>query len=185
MGGGAALGFALNHPDRVEKLALVDSYGLGERIPGGSLGSLLGALFVRTPWLTGGIWDVMGSSRELARLVLTGVVGAGNLTDELVDDVFAELQRPNAGEAWQRFQRNEVGFSGLKTNYRRRLPELSVPTLLVHGEDDALVPVGWAVRAGTLAPSASVEVLRDCGHWPPREKSERFNSVVREFLGTA
>lgn len=182
MGGGVALGFALDHPERVERLVLVDSYGLGSEMPGGPLGGLFGALFVRTPLLSGGVWTTMGANRELTAVVLQSVVDSGNLTEGLVDDVFAELKRPNAGEAWERFQRNEVGFSGLKTNYRSRLQTLSVPTLLVHGEDDPLIPVGWSVRARTLAPNASAEVLRDCGHWPPREKPEEFVSVVRQFL---
>lgn len=106
----------------------------------------------------------------------------GNVTPELVEDVLAELRRPRASEAWTAFQRREVGFDGLRTDCIRRLPSLRVPTLFVHGADDPLVPVGWSVRAGTLVPNGSVEVLRNCGHWPPREKPEALTAAVRKFL---
>ena len=178
MGGGVALGFALDHPERVERLVVVDSYGLDGTVPGGPLG----ALFVRIPWLTEGVWTAMRPSRSLTATVLRNLVDSGNLTDDLVEDVLAELRRPNAGDAWERFQRNEVGFSGLKTNFRERLPELAVPALVVHGENDPLIPVAHAERVGTLAPNASVEVISRCGHWPPREKPETFVSLVGAFL---
>ena len=114
--------------------------------------------------------------------ISSAVVARGNLTGELVDDALAELRRPRAGEAWADFQRNEVGFGGLKTDLTHDLPDLDVPALFVHGEDDPLVPVGWSVRAGTLAPDATVEVIEGCGHWVPRERPDEFVAVVREFL---
>ena len=178
MGGGAALGFALDFPERVERLVLVDSYGLGGSSPGGSLG----AMFVRLPVFAGGIWDSMAHSRDLTELALRNLVANGNLTDELVDDAWTEVRRPNAGSAWTAFQRAEVGFDGLKTNYADRLAELAVPTLFVHGEADRLVPVSWAVSAGAEAPDAEVEVLENCGHLPPRERPEAFLASVEAFL---
>jgi pimeloyl-ACP methyl ester carboxylesterase len=181
MGGGAALGFALRRPERVERLVAVDSYGLGSRIPGGPLG----AVFVRLPLVNELPFDAMARSRWLAAQTLRAIVAPGNLTPDLVEDVLAELRRPRAGEAWTAFQRNEVGFDGLRTDFTARLPELGVPTLFVHGEADPLVPVEWSVRAEELAPDARVEVLRDCGHWPPREKPEAFEGLVRRFLADA
>jgi pimeloyl-ACP methyl ester carboxylesterase len=179
MGGGAALGFALRHPERVNRLVAVDSYGLGSRIPGGPLGGV----FVRLPLVNDAVFSAMGRSRWLTAQTLRAVVAPGNLAPDLVDDVLAELRRPRAGEAWSAFQRDEVGFSGLRTDYTDRLAGLDVPTLFVHGEADPLVPVAWSVRAGTLAPDATVEVIRDCGHWPPREKPEAFVESVRDFIG--
>jgi pimeloyl-ACP methyl ester carboxylesterase len=179
MGGGVALGFALDRPDRVSRLVLVDSLGLGGAIPGGRLGYL----FTRLPCVSELTWAALRRSRVLAAASLRGIVGDPTaLTDDLVDDLVRATNRPDSGRAFRAFQRAEVGPHGLRTNYVDRLPDLSVPTLLIHGEVDPLVPVAWATRAGTLVPNAELRILPDCGHWPPRERPERFVELVGRFL---
>ena len=179
MGGGAALAYALDRPDRVRRLVLVDSYGLGGRIPGG----YLGYVFTRIPFLARVVWAALRRNRVLLRLMLRGIVAGGDaVPPALVDDAARAVRRDDAGRSFTTFQRNEVGPTGLRSNYVDRLPDLSVPTLVVHGEADPLVPVAWAVRAGTLVPDATVRVLPDCGHWPPRERPERFVDLVAAFL---
>lgn len=178
MGGGVALGFALDHPSRVERLVAVDSLGLGSRSPGGPLG----AMFVRLPVVNGLPFAAMAQSRWLTAQTLREIVAPENLTADLVDEALTELRRPRAAEAWTAFQRNEVGFDGLETDYTDRLADLRPPTLFVHGEDDPLIPVSWSVRAASLAPDAEVRVIPDCGHWPPRERPEEFAEAVRAFL---
>ena len=178
MGGAAAVGFALDHPDRVERLVAVDSYGLGRRAPGGSLG----AMFVRLPVVNGLPFAAMAQSRWLTAQTLREIVAPENLTADLVDEALTELRRPRAAEAWTAFQRNEVGFDGLRTDFTDRLADLRTPTLFVHGEEDPLIPVDWSARAASLAPDAGVHAIPDCGHWPPREKPEEFVEAVRAFL---
>ncbi|MFC7137082.1 alpha/beta fold hydrolase [Halobaculum litoreum] len=179
MGGGAALGYTLDAPDRVDRLVLVDSYGLGGRIPGGPLGYL----FTRLPFVTDLAWAALRRSRLLLWVALRGIVGSGDaVTPALLDDAVRAVRRGDAGRSFTAFQRSEVGPTGLRTNYVDRLPDLTVPTLVVHGEADPLVPVAWAVRAGTLIPDATTRVLPDCGHWPPRECPDRFLELVEEFL---
>jgi pimeloyl-ACP methyl ester carboxylesterase len=177
MGGGIALGYALAHPERVDAIVPIDSYGLGGTVPFG----LFGTLFTRLPVLSELAWQAVTRSRTVAWFSVRAIVGYGNLTPELVDEVYAEAQR-NDGSAWRRFQRAEVGLRGLKTNYVDRLPDVTVPTLLIHGEDDSLVPSSLAVRAAALIPNAEVRILPNCGHWAPREKPNRVNALVRLFL---
>ena len=178
MGGGVALGYTLSRPDRVRRLVLVDSYGLGGEVPGGPLAAALTSL----PGVNAAAWGLFRRSRRLTALAVRAVVDPRNLTPELVDDAYALMQRPDAGRAWRAFQRNEVGRHGLRTNYLDRLPDLGVPTLLVHGERDTLVPAEWATRAATLVPDAELNVLADCGHVPPRERPEAFVRTVEAFL---
>lgn len=179
MGGGIGLGFTLRAPKRVARLVLVDSYGLGGLVPGG----YLGYLFVRLPFFSQLTTTLFGRSRRLAALSLRGIVGSSDaVTPDLVDEVVVASRRPSANRAFRSFQRREVGPSGLRTNYVDRLPELSVPTRFIHGEADPLVPVEWAVRAGTLVPDADVRILPNCGHWSPREQPERIGELLRDFL---
>jgi pimeloyl-ACP methyl ester carboxylesterase len=178
MGGGVALGVALDSPDRVDRLVAVDSYGLGGTVPGGPLGAL--AVRLR---LAGLSWGLLRRSRLATRLAVRAITGPGTVSTPLVDDVRRALDRSDAGRAFESFQRSEVGVGGLATNYLDRLSALSVPALFVHGERDPLVPVAWAVRAAVLAPEAELRVLGGCGHWPPREAPERFLDAVEPFLG--
>ncbi|MFC4358938.1 alpha/beta fold hydrolase [Halobium salinum] len=179
MGGGVALSVALDRPERVTRLVLVDSLGLGGAVPGG----YLGYLFTRLPYVSEVTWALLRRSRRLWALSLRGIVGDPEaVTPDLVDDVVRAGSRPDAGRTFRAFQRAEVGPAGLRTNVVDRLPELRVPTLLVHGEADPLVPVEWAVRAGVLVPDAEVRILPNCGHWPPRERPERFVGLVEAYL---
>lgn len=178
MGGGVALGYSLTYPERVSRLVLIDSYGLGGVIPGGRLGSL----FVRFPSVSEAVFEALARSRRLTALTARGVVARGNLDATLVREMHETAQRPGAADTWRAFQRNDVRPEGLRTNYLDRLPDLSVPTLLIHGERDPLVPVEWAIRAGTLIPDAEVRAIPDCGHWPPREIPDTTNEHLRAFL---
>ncbi|SFR69059.1 alpha/beta fold hydrolase [Halogeometricum limi] len=177
LGGAVCLGYALGHPDDVSALVPIDSYGLGGSVPGGPLG----ALFVRLPYVSEWSWRATARSRTVAYFAVRAIVAYGNVRAGVVDQVYAAAKE-NDGSAWRAFQRAEVGFWSLRTNYVDRLPDLSVPTMFVHGEDDRLVPPAWSVRAGSLVPDAEVRILPDCGHWPPRERPDRVNSLVRLFF---
>ena len=178
MGGGVSLGYALCAPDRVRRLVLVDSYGLGGEVPGGAPAALL----VSLPRVNAATWALLRRSRRLTALAVRAAVDPRNLSPELVDDAYALFRRPDAGRAWRAFQRSEVSRRGLRTNYLDRLPDLAAPTLLVHGERDAFVPSEWSVRAAALIPDSTVRVFANCGHVPPRERPDSFVRAVREFL---
>ena len=64
----------------------------------------------------------------------------------------------------------------------KRLHRLSAPTLVIWGEDDALIPVHYAQEFGRLIPDSRVEVIPDCGHVPQVEQEEATAALVKEFL---
>jgi pimeloyl-ACP methyl ester carboxylesterase len=64
----------------------------------------------------------------------------------------------------------------------RRLHRVTAPTLVIWGEDDALVSAVYAQEFGERIAGARVEVLPDCGHAPHVEKREETVRLVREFL---
>lgn len=85
LGGGAALGFALRFPRRVEKLVLVDSYGLGSDVPWGRLGYLL----VHTPLINAVTYALLRRSRRMVRWGLYNVVHDRRVVnDALVQEAY-------------------------------------------------------------------------------------------------
>ncbi|HEU4495321.1 MAG TPA: alpha/beta hydrolase [Rubrobacteraceae bacterium] len=179
MGGGAALSFALCSPERVEKLVLVASYGLGKDVPYGRLGYCL----VHAPLAADLVYALLRRSRRMLRSGLRRIVWDPRVvSDELVDEARRLLDQPGSGRAFRSFRKSEVGWRGLKTDLSFRLGEVAVPTLLVHGDHDRVVPVEWARRAYERLPDSELRVLQRCGHWPPRECPDTFNRVVTDFL---
>jgi pimeloyl-ACP methyl ester carboxylesterase len=179
MGGSAALGIALDDPDRVERLVLVDSYGLRDAVPGG-IGSYL---LANTPFANVFGRQFASSSLEATRMAVGEFVhDPAGLSDEFVAEVNERLRRPGAGESFFGFMRDEFRPDGVRTDYSDRLGELSVPTLLVHGAEDSLVPAKWSRDAAAQIPDARLELIERCGHWPPRERPERFNEILGGFL---
>jgi len=78
---------------------------------------------------------------------------------------------------------NGVALSGQATSMLRdRLGELHLPTLVVWGEDDPLIPVAHGRLAAELIPDARLQVYKQCGHMAPVEHPDRFNGEVRKFV---
>jgi len=68
-------------------------------------------------------------------------------------------------------------------DFRDRLPEIACPTLVVHGIEDVLVPLGDAREFERRIPEATSLILEDTGHVPMLERPVAFNRAVLEFLG--
>lgn len=179
MGGAAALGYALEKPERVNRLVLVGSYGLGPRVPAGSLWKALAYV----PGANAAGWAALGTSRAAARIGLGNVVAdPGGLPATFVESVVSRARRPDAGRAFEAFIRAELRADGTtRTDYTDRLGDLYVPTLLVHGREDPLFPVAWSERAAERITEARFETV-DCGHWVPRERPDEFAAILGNFL---
>ncbi len=179
MGASVSLGYTLDNPDRVSRLVLVDSYGLRDEVPGGTGSYLLANI----PFA-----NLFG--RQFAGATVAGTrVAVGefvhdpaSLDDEFVAEVNERLRQPGAGTAFFSFMREEFRADGVRTDYSDRLDDLGVPTLLVHGAEDPLVPVEWSATAAQSIPGARLMVIKRCGHWPSRERPDVFNDVLATFL---
>jgi len=179
LGGGTALAFVLQHPHKVKKLVLVDTYGLMSRIPF----HFLSYLYVITPLNDFSYW-LMSHSRSLVRqMLLAGLIyDPQNATPELVDLVYQALRQPGAGKSFKSFQRSEVGPRRLRSDFSDRLGEIKAPTLLVHGDHDSSVPLECVRRAQKALPDVRLVVLKNRRHWPMRENPQEFISIVLDFL---
>jgi pimeloyl-ACP methyl ester carboxylesterase len=176
MGGGIALGYALEN--EVERLALIDSYGLGTDAPWRPAASVA----LRIPVVDRFVWDSMGLNEGTVRGALQGYTSQAPA--EFVSEIHDVLQDDDCGRTLRSWQRSEFRAFGFKTCYVDELEELSVPTLLIHGADDTLLPASWSERADELLPESELHVLDDCGHWPPRERPATFNDRLADFFAS-
>jgi len=174
MGGAVVLGHALNGGDP-DQLVLVDSYGLGADAPWRSAAGMA----VRLPFAGGFLANSL-SSRAGVRSAISPLVGNG-VPEQLITDVLQSVDS-NAIRAMRRWQRHEFRHDGLRTDFSSELADLSVPTLLIHGEEDPLLPLSWSIDASDSLPAGDLLRLPGVGHWPPREDSTAVFDAIGAFL---
>ena len=177
MGGAVALQYALHHPQQVEKLVLLAPWGISRSVPLSGIGkwyakSRLNRLSYR-----------LCASRWLTRyLIATTLIGdPQRITPETVDSVRAAALDKDAGKAFQSFQINEICDSQQIGRLLPQLPSLSMPVLLVHGENDPGVPLSDAQAAASSIPNSRLEVFGQHKHWAQKESPQRFADLLRDF----
>lgn len=179
MGGCAALGYALTYPEKVDRVVLAGSYGIQEKAPY----HIISYLLLHMPFFCKTIWAGIRKSQFLLKQCLSRIIyDAETITDELLYEVFQMAQRSCIEKAFFSWLRNEVLWKGMKTCYANRYREVQAKTLLIHGEYDPLIPVSHACRAAMEIPGAQLHIVKNCGHWVTREKTDEFNEVVKSFL---
>lgn len=176
MGGSAAIGYTLAHPQRVDRLVLVDTGGLQTHAPMHRLSYIM----LRLPLLPR-MTTALFRSKAVVRASLTRQLFMTPVDDidSIVDAVHAELQ---TGSVYADWQIDELRWPGLKTNHMPRLGEITCPVLLIHGEKDNIVPVALAREASGRIPDAQLIEIPGCGHWPNREQPEVFHAALLDFL---
>ena len=165
---------ALTHPDRVERLVLMGPGGLSLN------------LFHADP--TEGVQRLMdfgaNPTREALRaFISTMVVNQKLVTDELVEERFADATAPGAREAMasmgMSFWNPEFAEDGMLWREAHRLRH---PTLLTWGREDRVNPLDGAMVALKLIPKAELHVFPRCGHWAQIEAADAFCEVATAFL---
>lgn len=180
LGGGVALQFAYQYPELCSRLVLVASGGLGAEVtpllraaavPGASLAI---AATVRRPVRM----PVLTAARLAARL---GVLDPTDVAE--VATIWEGLRDRSTRAAFLRTLRSVVDLRGQSVTSRDRLYlATSVPTLLVWGSRDPVIPVAHAREAVDCLPGATLEVLDRAGHLPHRHDPEGFAAAVTAFL---
>jgi pimeloyl-ACP methyl ester carboxylesterase len=178
MGGFVAAELALSFPTRVDKLVLVSAAGLSSEY------------LRRQPLLFGARLITAVGARTGARA--TDVVRRPRLRRLFLQGVVRYPERLSAPLAWELVQgADKPGFVpalGALMNYsfRDRLSRIEVPTLIVWGRNDILVPVGDAKRYERLiGDNATSVIFEDTGHVPMIERPNRFNELLGRFIASS
>jgi pimeloyl-ACP methyl ester carboxylesterase len=177
MGGSIALKFALQSPERVQKLGLVSSFGLGREI---DFSDRLLAAFPA-------IANLIPASRSGVRWVLNSCVHHPNsVPEEWIELSFQRFNLPGQREALMSLLTANLNFWGVRhevfSSIVQQLDRIKAPTLVIWGKQDAIVPVAHAYVAASKIPNSALHIFEQCGHWAQVEYSEAFNHLVSEFL---
>jgi pimeloyl-ACP methyl ester carboxylesterase len=171
LGGQIAWRFAVLHPAEVSALVLVDSAGY-PRTVGAPLAFRIGH------------WPIVSSllphldPRLLVERTLRQTYGdKSRVTPELVERYYELTLRPGNRAAFA--ARTATPFEDQTAGLR----ELHVPTLILWGRKDALIPVSDAQRFAADIPGATLRVYEGLGHVPMEENGRSTATDVYEFLG--
>ena len=180
MGGGIALLLALQYPQQVEKLVLADSAGLGRDVSiyfrMMSL-PILGELFSRP--------SRKGSAQTLALLFHDQDL----ITDQWIEQDYEMSSLPGAQRCLLSALRCMCNVWGARSDACQpildHLGEIEVPTLVLWGAQDRILPVAYAHQAEKRLPNARLHIFDPCGHVPNVECPQEFNALVTDFLFNA
>ena len=179
LGGGVAMQFAYQFPERCERLVLVGSGGVGASVhPLLRLAAAPGA---------GLALPLLGSRPALTALRgFAGLLRVFEDTDlDYVLARYVRLLEPSTRSAFLRTLRSVVDWRGQVVNMLDRCYLTGgIPTLLVWGTEDRVVPSGHALRAHRAMPGSRLVLFEGAGHFPHRSDPERFLAILREFLAS-
>lgn len=179
LGGGVAMQFAYLFPERCERLVLVSSGGLGREVHAVLRAAALpGADWVLPFLVSRGLLQV---GRGLGSLL--GVVRLQPSRDlHEIARGFASLDNAGSRQAFLHTLRAVVEPGGQRVSAVDRLSlAAALPTLIVWGNRDQIIPISHAAAAHHAMPGSRLAVLPGAGHFPHADDPRRFAAVLNGF----
>ncbi|MEO6204493.1 MAG: alpha/beta fold hydrolase [Mycobacteriales bacterium] len=180
LGGGVAMQFAYQFPERVERLVLVSSGGLGPEVSGWLRAATLPGSELVLPVITSS-W-VRKAGRQLGSLLGKARVPISpGLSECLVG--FASLSDPATRSAFIHTARSVLDVTGQRVDARDRLYlAADLPLLVVWGAKDAIIPVHHGRDLAASIPGAELEVFDQSGHFPHLTEPGRLARLLAGFV---
>lgn len=167
-GGALALALATSEPARVGKLVLMGAAGLE---------------FPLTPGLDA-VWGYQPSEDAMRGLMQQFAFNQTLVSDDIVRSRYQASIRPGYQESFaQLFPAPRQRHIQRLATPEAALMELSHHTLIVHGREDAIVPLDCSLRLHQLIRRSELHVFGECGHWTQVEKHQAFGELVLSFFG--
>jgi pimeloyl-ACP methyl ester carboxylesterase len=182
LGGGVAMQFAYQFPERVGRLALVSSGGLGRSVHAFLRAATLPGSELVIPLLADR--RVLGAGRAVGRAF--GRIGFpfGNDAIEMARG-HASLGDPDSRNAFVHTLRASVDVGGQRVQAVDRLYlAAELPLLIVWGARDRIIPVGHGRRAHELVPGSRFELFERSGHFPFLDEPDRFVATLEDWIAT-
>ena len=180
LGGGVAMQLAYQFPERLDRLVLVSSGGLGKEVHLMlRLVALPAAEYVMPLLVAQPLRNAGGAvAAFLGRLGLR----AGDDLEEIAGG-FASLGDVEARQAFVHTARSIIDIEGQRVSARDRLYlAAEVPTLLIWGERDPIIPAKHGREAQREIPHSRLELFPDAGHFPYKSDPQRFVDALSAFI---
>ena len=183
LGGGIAMQFFYLFPERVERLVLVSSGGLGREVsPLLRAATLPGAEQVlglaASGWVltrAGGLGRAIGKLGWKPRPDMTAIWFG-----------YSSLQDRESRSAFLKTTRAVIDLGGQSISAHDHLADTNPPpTLIVWGSRDRMIPAHHAIKAQASIPNCRVELFDGSGHFPHLDDPERFADLLSDFIATA
>lgn len=172
MGGLTALNFALAYPERVDRLVLMGSAGLGQSLiqPSPQEGIKLLMKLYQQP-----------CEQTLREMIDIFVFDPSQMTEEMIQSRLKAMQDgdEHLGNFVESQQRNP---QSLFVDLTPRLGEIQAKTLVIWGRDDRFVPLDNGLKLVWGLPHADLHIFGRCGHWAQWEHADKFNQLALAFL---
>ena len=169
-GGALTLALAIRHPRRVRRLVLMGSVG----VP-----------FPITPGLDS-VWGYQPSFENMRRLMDLFAFDRGLINDELAELRYRASIRPGFQESFAAmFPAPRQAAVDALCSGEADIRALPNETLVIHGREDRVIPLGNSLTLANWIPNAQLHVFGKCGHWTQIEHAARFAHLVRDFLTEA
>jgi pimeloyl-ACP methyl ester carboxylesterase len=182
LGGGVAMQFAYQFPERIERLVLVASGGLGKEVsPLLKAVTLPGAEYVVPMLLHRHIRELVEWPGSQARKV-------GWRPNDTLAEIwrsYTTLTDRHGQQAFIHTVRSVIDVAGQRVSAHDRLYLAeAVPTMIVWGDRDRIIPVAHAHAAAESIPGARLEILEGAGHFLPWRNADRFLPIIEDFLSS-
>jgi len=182
LGGGIAMQFAYQFPERTERLVLVSSGGLGREVHALLRAAALPGADYVLPALTSR--PLVGIGRGIGGLLgRVGLEPGGDLG--VLARGFASLDNPGSRQAFLHTVRAVIEPGGQRVSAGDRLAlAATLPTLIVWGERDSIIPAAHGAAARAAMPGSRFEVFPGAGHMPHDDDPGRFAELLTDFYET-
>jgi 2-hydroxy-6-oxonona-2,4-dienedioate hydrolase len=180
MGSVITLNLAVEHTERVSHIVAM----------GAAMGGLGLPMTMSPAGPTAGMQVLVQTYRDpstenFRRLCEAMLFDSSHITDELLSER-SKSATDNPKHLENFIKRTELGKMTPKTSeateLAAKLPSIKIPSLIIHGRDDRIVPLEASLRVLSLLPNSQLLIFNRCGHWAQIEHGKVFNAVVTAFL---
>jgi len=163
LGGQLVAEYAIAQSKMVEKIILVCPSGI---------------MKTSTPTLDAYSMAALYPSHDTVKIAYEMMTGSKNVTTESIDGFIKRMTQPNAKMAFM------STLLALKNTppITNRLSNITMPTMIIWGKKDTLIPVKYANDFVSSIKNCQLEIMENCGHTPHIEDPDKFSQIVLNFL---
>jgi 4,5:9,10-diseco-3-hydroxy-5,9,17-trioxoandrosta-1(10),2-diene-4-oate hydrolase len=178
LGGAVVLDYALQHPERTDRLVLLDSAGFGREV-------IWTLRLLSLPFI--GELLCHPARKGVEVFFKLAVHNSAVVTEGLVDIFHGYFRRPGFKRFFLGLVRGLIDMRGARTEILGKitanLHKIAKQVLIIWGREDRVLPLKHAYFGAAKLACASLKVMSGCGHLPFLERPEECNRLMLEFIG--